>query len=151
MPVSELQTRLREDVKTAMKAKDVLRRDTMRLVEAAVKNAEIEKHEPLDDLEVLQVLQKQIRQREESVEQYRKAGRDDLADQEAAEIGILEVYVPQQLSREAIAEIVRATIDRMGASGAGDKGKVMGPLMGELRGKADGRLVNEVVTELLGE
>jgi hypothetical protein len=149
--VSELQTRLHDDVKTAMKAKDVLRRDTIRMVEAAVKNAEIEKREPLDDLEVLQVVQKQIRQREDSVEQYRAGGRDDLADQEAAEIVILEVYVPQQMSREAIAEIVRATIDRVGASGAGDKGKIMGPLMGELRGKADGRLVNEVVTELLGE
>lgn len=149
--MSELQTRLHDDVKTAMKAKDVLRRDTIRMVEAAVKNAEIEKREPLDDLEVLQVVQKQIRQREDSVEQYRAGGRDDLADQEAAEIVILEVYVPQQMSREAIAEIVRATIDRVGASGAGDKGKIMGPLMGELRGKADGRLVNEVVTELLGE
>jgi uncharacterized protein YqeY len=149
--VSELQTRLHDDVKTAMKAKDVLRRDTIRMVEAAVKNAEIEKREPLDDLEVLQVVQKQIRQREDSVEQYRAGGRDDLADQEAAEIVILEVYVPQQMSREAIAEIVRATIDRVGASGAGDKGKIMGPLMGELRGKADGRLVTEVVTELLGE
>ncbi|HJN91944.1 MAG TPA: GatB/YqeY domain-containing protein, partial [Dehalococcoidia bacterium] len=63
----------------------------------------------------------------------------------------LEVYVPEQMSREAIEEIVRATIGRVGASGAGEKGKVMGPLMGELRGKADGRLVNEVVTELLGD
>ena len=149
--MSELQTRLREDLKTAMKAKDVLRRDTIRLVAAAVKNAEIEKREPLDDSEVLQVVQKQIRQREESVEQYREGGRDDLADQEAAEIGILEVYVPEQMSREAIEEIVRATIGRVGASGGGEKGKVMGPLMGELRGKADGRLVNEVVTELLGD
>ena len=147
----DLRDQLRADLTAAMRARDELRRDTLRLVTAALKNADIEKGDPLDEAGLLQILQKQIRQREESIEQYRAGGRDDLADREAAEIGVLEAYVPQQMSRDEVLEATRAAIARAGAEGPGDKGKVMGPLMGELRGKADGRLVNEVVTELLGE
>ncbi len=147
----DLRDQLRADLTAAMKARDELRRDTLRLVTAALKNADIEKGDPLDEAGLLQILQKQIRQREESIEQYRAGGRDDLADREAAEIGVLEAYVPQQMSRDEVLEAARAAVARAGAEGPGDKGKVMGPLMGELRGKADGRLVNEVVTELLGE
>ncbi len=147
----DLRDQLRADLTAAMKARDELRRDTLRLVTAALKNADIEKGDPLDEAGLLQILQKQIRQREESIEQYRAGGRDDLADREAAEIGVLEAYVPQQMSRDEVLEAARAAIASAGAEGPGDKGKVMGPLMGELRGKADGRLVNEVVTELLGE
>ena len=147
--MSELRERLRDDLKTAMRAKDTLRRDTIRLLEAALKNVEIEQREEADDAVISQTIQKQIRQREESIEQYRAGGRDDLADQEAAEITVLQDYAPQLMDREGVVAAARAAIEAAGATGASDKGKVMGPLMVELRGKADGRLVNEVVSELL--
>ena len=147
--MSELRERLRDDLKTAMRAKDTLRRDTIRLLEAALKNVEIEQREEADDAVISQTIQKQIRQREESIEQYRAGGRDDLADQEAAEITVLQDYAPQLMDREGVVAAARAAIEAAGATGASDKGKVMGPLMAELRGKADGRLVNEVVSELL--
>ena len=145
-----LRDQLREDVKTAMRAKDALRRDTIRLLQAAIKNADIEKRGEVGDAVVLTIIQKQLRQRQDSIEQFEAGGREDLADRERAEIGVLEVYLPAQMDRDAIMAAAQAVVARTGASGPGDKGKVMGPLMGQLRGKADGRLVNEVVGELLG-
>ena len=145
-----LRDQLREDVKTAMRAKDALRRDTIRLLQAAIKNADIEKRGEVGDAVVLTIIQKQLRQRQDSIEQFEAGGRDDLAARERAEIGVLEVYLPAQMDRDAIMAAAQAVVARTGASGPGDKGKVMGPLMGQLRGKADGRLVNEVVGELLG-
>ncbi len=148
--MSELRDRLRDDLKTAMRAKDTVRRDTIRLLEAALKNVEIEQRAELDDAGIGQTIQKQIRQREESIEQYRAGGRAELAEREAAEITVLQDYAPQQMDREAVAAAARVVIEAAGATDATDKGKVMGPLMAELRGKADGRLVNEVVSDLLG-
>ena len=145
-----LRDQLREDVKTAMRAKDALRRDTIRLLQAAIKNADIEKRGEVGDAVVLTIIQKQLRQRQDSIEQFEAGGREDLADRERAEIGVLEAYLPAQMDRDAIMAAAQAVVARTGASGPGDKGKVMGPLMGQLRGKADGRLVNEVVGELLG-
>ena len=145
-----LRDQLREDVKTAMRAKDALRRDTIRLLQAAIKNADIEQRGEVGDAAVLTIIQKQLRQRQDSIEQFEAGGRDDLAARERAEIGVLEVYLPAQMDRDAIMAAAQAVVARTGASGPGDKGKVMGPLMGQLRGKADGRLVNEVVGELLG-
>ena len=145
-----LRDQLREDVRTAMRAKDALRRDTIRLLQAAIKNADIEQRGEVDDAVVLTIIQKQLRQRQDSIEQFEAGGRDDLADRERAEIGVLEAYLPAQMDRDAIMAAAQAVVARTGASGPGDKGKVMGPLMGQLRGKADGRLVNEVVGELLG-
>ena len=98
----------------------------------------------------LTIIQRQLRQRQDSIEQFEAGGRDDLAARERAEIGVLEGYLPAQMDRDAIMAAAKAVVERTGASGPGDKGKVMGPLMGQLRGKADGRLVNEVVGELLG-
>lgn len=145
-----LRDQLREDVKTAMRAKDALRRDTIRLLQAAIKNADIEQRGEVDDAVVLTIIQKQLRQRQDSIEQFDAGGREDLAARERAEIGVLEAYLPAQMDRDAIMAAAQAVVARTGASGPGDKGKVMGPLMGQLRGKADGRLVNEVVGELLG-
>ena len=145
-----LRDQLREDVRTAMRAKDALRRDTIRLLQAAIKNADIEQRAEVDDAAVLTIIQKQLRQRQDSIEQFEAGGRDDLAARERAEIGVLEAYLPAQMDRDAIMAAAQAVVARTGASGPGDKGKVMGPLMGQLRGKADGRLVNEVVGELLG-
>ena len=145
-----LRDQLREDLKAAMRAKDALRRDTIRLLQAAIKNADIEQRGDVGDAAVLTIIQRQLRQRQDSIEQFEAGGRDDLAARERAEIGVLEGYLPAQMDRAAIMAAAKAVVERTGASGPGDKGKVMGPLMGQLRGKADGRLVNEVVGELLG-
>ncbi len=145
-----LRDQLREDLKAAMRAKDALRRDTIRLLQAAIKNADIEHRGDVGDAAVLTIIQRQLRQRQDSIEQFEAGGRDDLAARERAEIGVLEGYLPAQMDRAAIMAAAKAVVERTGASGPGDKGKVMGPLMGQLRGKADGRLVDEVVGELLG-
>lgn len=143
---------LRSDLRDAMRAKDVPRRSTIRMLEAAIKNAEIEKRgSELPESDVLAILQRQVKQRRESIEQFEKGGRDDLAEIERVEIAIIEQYLPRQLSREEVTERARAVIDQVGASGPGDRGKVMGMLMKELRGEADGSLVNAVVGQLLAE
>ncbi len=147
-----LRERLRDDLKAAMRARDAVRRDTIRLVEAAIKNAEIEKRSAeLSDQDVLAILQRQVKQRQDSIEQYEQANRSDLADAERAEIAVIEVYLPRQMSREEIEAAARAAIDQLGASGPGDRGKVMGRLMSQLRGQADGATVNAVVSDLLSQ
>ena len=148
--MSSLRERLREDLKSAMRAGETVRRDTIRMLEAAIKNAEIERRgEALDDADVLAILQRQMKQRRDSIEQFEQGGREDLAEIERAEMAVIEAYLPEQLARDEIAEAARRIIGQVGASGPGDRGKVMGPLMKELRGKADGAAVNAVVSELL--
>ena len=135
-----------------MRAKDAPRRNTIRMLEAAIKNAEIDKRGvDLAESDILAILQRQVKQRRESIEQFEKGGREDLADKESIEIGIIERYLPRQLSRDEVELRARAVIEQTGASGPGDRGKVMGMLMRELRGEADGSLVNAVVGELLAE
>jgi hypothetical protein len=145
-----LRDQLRDDLKRAMRAKDALRRDTIRLLQAAIKNADIEQRGEVDDAAVRTIIQRQVRQREDSIAQFEAGDRADLAARERDEIGVLQAYLPAQMDRDAIMAAAAAVVERTGASGPGDKGKVMGPLMGQLRGRADGRLVNEVVSELLG-
>ena len=147
--MADLHTRIRDDLRTAMKTGDTVRRDTLRLVQAAIKNAEIEHRAPIDEPAVAALLQKQVKQRQESIAQFQQGGRQDLVDKEQAEMAILETYLPEQLSRDDIRATAQALIAQLGAQGPQQKGKVMGPLMADLRGKADGRLVNEVVDELL--
>ena len=145
-----LREQLRSDLRDAMRAKDVPRRNTIRMLEAAIKNAEIDKRGgELEESDVLAILQRQVKQRRESIEQFISGGREDLAETERAEIAIIEAYLPRQLSRDEVTERARAVISQAGATGSGDRGKVMGMLMRELRGEADGQLVNEVVGELL--
>ena len=135
-----------------MRAKDARRRSTIRMLEAAIKNAEIEKRgAELADADILTILQRQVKQRRESIEQYVSGNREDLAEIERVEIGIIEQYLPRQLGRDEVEARARAVIEQVGASGPGDRGKVMGMLMKELRGEADGSLVNAVVGELLAE
>ncbi len=135
-----------------MRAKDARRRSTIRMLEAAIKNAEIEKRgTELADADILAILQRQVKQRRESIEQYVSGNREDLAEIERVEIGIIEQYLPRQLGRDEVEARARAVIEQVGASGPGDRGKVMGMLMKELRGEADGSLVNAVVGELLAE
>lgn len=144
-----IKEQLSADLRDAMRANDDRRKIALRMALAAIRNAEIAQRKDLDDPGVIQVLQKEVKQRRESIEEFRKGRRPDLVEKEETEIRVLSVYLPAQLSREEIAAAARAMITRTGAAGPADKGKVMGPLTKQLAGKADGRLVNEVVTELL--
>ena len=150
--MSAVRDQLRSDLRDAMRAKDAPRRNTIRMLEAAIKNVEIDKRgSELADADVLAILQRQVKQRRESIEQFVQGGREDLAEIERIEIAIIEQYLPRQLSREEVEARARAAIEQVRASGPGDRGKVMGILMRELRGEADGSLVNAVVGELLAE
>ena len=144
-----LQDRLNQDLRDAMRSGDALRRDVVRMARNAIAYAEKAKGSPLDDAETLAALQQQARQRRDSIEAYRAAGRDDREAQESAELAVLEEYLPQLMGRDEVEAAARAVIEQLGASGPGDKGKVMGRLMADLKGKADGGLVNATVTELL--
>ena len=145
-----LREQLREDLKSAMRAGDATRRNTIRMLEAAIKNAEIEKRgQELPEADVLAILQRQVKQRRDSIEQFERGNREDLAEIERAEITVIEAYLPEQLSETEIEAAARRVIEQTGASGPGDRGKVMGPLMKELRGKADGAAVNAAVSKLL--
>ncbi len=144
-----LTERIAADLKEAMRGGDERRKIALRMVSAAVHNAQIAAGKPLEDAAVLVILQKEVKQRHDSIDQFRKGNRPDLAEKEAAEIAVLQGYLPQQLSREQIAEAARTVITETGATGPGDKGKVMGVLTKRLAGQADGRTINEVVTGLL--
>lgn len=144
-----LKEQLAADLKDAIRQRDERRRNVLRLTLAALHNAEIAARQELDEPAVLSVLTKEAKQRRESIEEFRKAGRQDLIEKEEPELAILAAYQPQQLSREEIVQAVRKAIEETGASGPGDLGKVMPVLMQQVRGRADGREVNEVVRELL--
>ena len=154
-----LKGKLSDDLKDAMRAGDAIRRDVLRGLLTAISNTEIARvnvkdagagREDLTDEQTVDVIQKQAKQRRESIEEFNKAGRQDLVDRETAELAILSSYLPQQLSRDEIVEEVRRVIAETGASGPGDKNKVMPAAIARMKGKADGRAINEVVSELLG-
>ena len=142
--------RLADDLKEAMRERDERRRSVLRMTISALHNAEIAAGRELDEGDELAVLGKEAKQRRDSIEEFRKAGRQDIVDKEEAELAILTAYLPQQVSRDEIAEAARQVIQETGASGARDIGKVMPALMQRFRGRADGKDVNEVVRELLG-
>lgn len=132
-----------------MKSHDVVSRDTIRLCLSAIHNEEVARRAPLDDAALLTVLGKQAKMRRESIEAFRKGGRDELVAKETAELAVIEGYLPAQLGEPLIRLAVERVIAETGASGPGDQGKVMQKAMAELRGKADGKLVANVVTRLL--
>lgn len=144
-----LKEQLQQDTIAASKAGDNQKRDALRMLLAAIKQVEIDDQVTMDDAGVLQVLTKQAKQRRESLDEYTKAGRDDLAVQEKYELEVIEGYLPQMMSREEIEVLVKQVIADTGATSPKDMGKVMGKLMPQVKGKADGRLVNEVVREQL--
>jgi hypothetical protein len=146
-----LKQRLGDDLKQAMRAGDTVKRSAIRLLMASIKNVEIAKQAKLDDASILGVIAKEVRQRQESIESFKKGNRPDLVAQEEAEMAILQAYLPKQMTRDEIVAAARQVIGESGAQGPGDKGKVMPRLMAQLKGKADGRLINEVVTELLNK
>jgi uncharacterized protein YqeY len=139
------------DLTASMKAQDAPRTSTLRMVKAAIMNRQIEKGGALDDEEVSKLLRSLVKQRRDSIEQYQKAERQELADKETAEIEVIEAYLPQAASREEIEAVVAAAIAESGASSMKDMGKVMKATQAALSGKnADGRLVSEIVKAKLG-
>ena len=144
-----LKDQLAEDLKDAMRQSDETRKTALRLTIAAIKNAEVAAIKQLEDPDVIGVIAKQAKQRRESIDEFQKAKRQDLVDKEAAELKVLETYLPAQMSREDVAAEARKVIEEVGAKGPQEKGRVMAALMPRLAGRADGKLVNEAVTELL--
>lgn len=144
-----LKTQLTEDMKTAMRAKDQVSLSTIRLINAAIKQFEVDERTEADDAKVISILTKMVKQRKDSAKIYTEAGRQDLADKENAEIEILNRYLPQMMSAEEIKTVVEAAIAETGASGMADMGKVMGVLKTRLAGKADMGGVNKVLKAAL--
>ncbi len=145
-----LKEQLDADLRDAMRQADHTRRDTLRLALSALHNAQIAAGRELTDDDMLAVLAKEAKQRRESIAEFRKAGRGDLAGKEEAELAVLSSYLPQAVSRDEIVEAARRAVRETGASGPKDIGKVMPVLMQQLRGRAEGREINEVVREILG-
>ena len=144
--MSSLHDRLSEDLKHAMKARDQLRMDTIRMIKSALFNKEIELKKDLDEAEMSRVLTVLVKQRKEAAEQYQKAKRDELAEKELKEIVIVEGYLPRALSQEEITQIVESVIQETGAATAKDMGNVMKALMAKLAGQAvDGKLISDLV------
>jgi uncharacterized protein YqeY len=146
-----LKQQIISDLTASMKARDAPRTSTLRMVKAAVMNREIEKGAELDDEEMMQLLRSLVKQRRDSVEQYEKGGRQELADKEKTEIEVIEAYLPQAASGEEIEAAVAAAISETGASTMKDMGRVMKAVQSALAGKnADGRTVSEIVKAKLG-
>ena len=146
-----LRERLNEDIKTAMKAREQEKLNALRLMLAAVKQREVDERITLDDAGVISVVEKMIKQRKDSIAQYEKATRQDLADKEKYEIGILEAFLPQQLSQAEVDAIVADAIQSTGATSAADMGKVMGVVKPKLAGRADmGKVSGLVKAKLSG-
>ena len=160
---ASLLTKLNEDLKQSMRDKNELKTSTIRMLISAIRYAEMKKQDAefnknpnadlkqitMSDPDILGVIAKEIKQREDSITAYKAGNRQDLVDKESAEMAILKTYMPQQMSHAEVLAEAKAMIAEVGAKGPGDKGKVMGKLVGKLKGKADGKMINDVVTELL--
>jgi hypothetical protein len=145
-----LESKIQDHLHDAMRARDETRKSTLRMLTAAIKNASIEARKTLDDDAVTTVIQKQVKQRRESIIEFRKGNREDLASKEEAEMVILEAYLPAQADPAEIEAAARRVVAETGASGPRDIGKVMPQLTREFAGRADGRLISEIVRGLLG-
>jgi len=144
-----LKDKIQEALKLALKQQRKVEVSTLRLLLSEIKNAEIAQQKPADDNKVLDVITKEIKQRRESIEAFKKGNRSDLVAQEEAEMAVLMSYLPKQMSREEVIVAAQRVVETIGAKGPGDKGKVMAQLMPQLKGKADGKEVSEIVSELL--
>ena len=144
-----LKQKLSDDLKQAMRDGDKTRRSVLRLLMAAIINTGIARQADLNDADILGVIAKEVRQRQESIEAFKQGGRQDLVIHEETELVILRGYLPEQMTREEVVVVARRVIDEVGAQGPGDKRKVMPRIIDQLKGKADGREINAVVTELL--
>jgi len=147
-----LEERMEADLKEALKAKDAVRVSTLRMVKAATKNLAIEKRvEKTEDKDVIGIISRQIKQHRDSIEQFAKGNRQDLVDKEKAELTILESYLPKQLSADELKVIVKSAIEKVGAKGRADMGKVMKAAMEDAKGAADGKMLSQMVSEELAK
>jgi uncharacterized protein YqeY len=148
--LATLRERIQADLNHAVRARDEPRKVALRLLTAALHNADIEAGRPIDDAALVALIQRQVKQRRESIVEFERGGRQDLADRERAEIRVLEAYLPQQADPAEIEAAARAIIAETGAAGTKDIGRVMPALMKQFAGRADGRAINEIVRRLLG-
>lgn len=147
-----LKDRLTSDFKDAMKAKDTVKKETINLARAAIKQVEVDERRELSDAEIVAIIAKQVKMRKDALADFEKAGRTDLEDAYKKEIEVLEIYLPAQLSKDEIMDVVKQTAGDLGITeGKQNMGKLMGPVMAKLKGQADGGLVKDVVTEFLAK
>ena len=146
-----LKAQITEDMKTAMRAKDSVRLGTIRLLQAAMKQKEVDERVELDDAAVIAIVDKLIKQRKDSIAAFEGANRQDLADVEKAEVDVLKVYLPERMSEAEVTAAVQAIVAEVGAAGPGDMGKVMGAVKSQLAGKADMGLVSAAVKAALSK
>ncbi|WP_281950855.1 GatB/YqeY domain-containing protein [Nitrosophilus kaiyonis] len=148
--MSDLKKRLQEDLKNAMREKDNFKRDTIRFLMSAIKQVEVDTRKELNDADIIKIIQKSIKQREESANQYKEAGREDLYEKEMKEAEILKSYLPKQLSDEELETEIKKIIEEVGATSLKDMGKIMGVATKKLAGIADGKRINQMVKKILG-
>ncbi len=146
-----LEERITNDMKEAMKKKDALRLSCLRMIIADIKNAVIAKQRDLKDDDIIDILQRQIKQHKDSIESFKKGDRQEMADKEQKELLIIQSYLPQQLGEDEIRNIIADSIAQTGAQGAKDMGRVMAAIMPKIKGRADGKIVNKIVLELLNK
>lgn len=144
-----LKEQISNDIKTAMKEKEVIKRDALRLLSSAIKQIEVDERKELSDEDIIKIIQKQVKQRNDSMAQYKEAGRDDLYDVEAAEAAIFETYLPQQLNDEELEAAIRSIIAQTEATSLKDIGKIMGAASKSIGALADGKRINECAKKLL--
>lgn len=144
-----LKGRLMEDLKSAMKSKEKVRKNVITMVRASVKQIEVDQRIEITDEDIIEIIAKQVKQKRDALEDFNKADRQDLVELTEGEIEILSEYLPQQLTEEEIDEIVKMAVDEVGANSSKDMGKVMGLVMPKVKGKADGSIVNRIVRQYL--
>jgi len=150
LPSNILKGQIQEDVKSAMRARDQKRLTALRLITAAIKQVEVDQRIEMDDTAVLAVLDKMVKQRRDSLEQYQSAGRDDLAAQEKFELDLISAYLPEALSNDELAALIKQAVADTGASSIRDMGAVMNKIRGQVQGRADMKAVSNAVKEQLG-
>ena len=141
---------LKDDLKSAMRDKEITKRDSIRAINTLIKQIEVDERKELDDNEIIKLIQKGIKQREEAISQYKDASRDDLVQKEQEQIDIFSLYLPKQLSDEELQSILKEIIIEVGATSMKDMGKIMNPAKEKIGGSADGKRINEMVKTLLG-
>ncbi len=147
--MSELKSKLQDDLKVAMKTKDNFKRDVIRFLMSALKQIEVDERKDLSDSDIVKIIQKSLKQREDALSAFKEAGRDDLYEKELAEATILKSYLPQQLSDENLKVIIQKHILATGATSLKEIGKIMSGVLAECEGVADGKRINTIAKELL--
>jgi len=144
-----LKEQLKSDLKEAMKAKDIKKRDSIRSINTMIKQIEVDERIELDDAKIIQLIQKGVKQREEAIIQFKEAKRDDLVANEQEQIDIFSLYLPKQLTDDELEILIQTILDEVGASSMKDMGKIMNPAKEKVAGRADGKRINQVVKKLL--